>query len=232
MAQGDTRFPVSCVEHGRWGYRAGRRFTASPDFSYTSLRKEKLAAVAARRRSVGDHMSDQRRVWAEVTRKHAAVGSSAPTGAMHDAFDHRGADLEELMQPFARPLPEQTGVVVCVGGRPVAFDGFDRPETLAGLWGRLVRGYAMESLGARTRQPSPENVEAFVARIQTAHATAHDAVGLGNEVVLTDEAFVASALVWRETVVHLAAFADASTARERPGRRVPRSWFRDVERGG
>lgn len=44
----------------------------------------------------------------------------------------------------------------------VAFDGFDKPETLAHLWPRLVRGYAMEALGdrarcrrARDRRPSP-----------------------------------------------------------------------------
>ena len=187
-AKADTEIPVSCVEHGRWNYRSGRRFDASPEFSPSTLRAIKIAAVSARRRSVGDHRSDQGRVWAEVARKHAMLGSSSPTGAMRDAYEQRASDLEAMTRSFGRPLPEQTGVVVTVGGRAVAFDGFDKPETLARLWPRLVRGYAMEALGEPERHAEREIAERFVAAIGSAKATAHDAVGLGTEVVLTSRA--------------------------------------------
>ena len=65
----DTLIPVSCVEHGRWGYRSGRRFAPSPEFAHTRLRAEKTAAVAARRRTVGDAVANQGSVWAEVERR-------------------------------------------------------------------------------------------------------------------------------------------------------------------
>ena len=175
-----------------------------------------MAAVSARQRSVGDRRSDQGLVWAEVARKHAMLGSSSPTGAMRDAYEQRASDLEAMTRTFGQPLPEQTGVVVTVGGRAVAFDGFDKAETLARLWPRLVRGYAMEALGHQERRSERNVVERFVAAIGSAKATAHDAVGLGTEVVLTEPGFVAGALVWEGSVVHVAAFADASrSAREK-----------------
>lgn len=65
----NTLIPVSCVEHGRWGYRSGRRFAPSPEFAHTRLRAEKTAAVAARRRTVGDAVANQGSVWAEVERR-------------------------------------------------------------------------------------------------------------------------------------------------------------------
>src|SRR5512132_3517817 len=137
---------------------------------------------------------------------------------MRDAFEQRAADLDAMMRPFARPLPGQTGVVVCVGGRAVTFDGFDRPETLATLWPRLVRGYSMEALGAPSRPTNRDAAQRFLARIESAQATAHDAVGLGTEVVLTERGFVASSIVWRDAVVHIAAFEGAAGRKldERP----------------
>ena len=156
-AKADTEIPVSCVEQGRWDYRSGRRFDASPEFSPSSLRAIKTASVSARRRSMGDHRSDQASVWMEVARKHASLGSSSQTGAMRDAYEQRASDLEAMTRSFGRPLPEQTGVVVTIGGRAVAFDGFDKPETLARLWPRLVRGYAMEALGEPERHAERES---------------------------------------------------------------------------
>jgi hypothetical protein len=122
---------------------------------------------------------------------------------------------------------------VCVGGRPVAADVFDRPETLAGLWPRLSRGYAVDALGAPEREVSPADLDRFLARVQDADATSHEGVGLGSDVVLTADGFVATALVWEEVVVHLAMFANApAPGRGRRGRiasprQRSRSWFRD-----
>lgn len=136
----------------------------------------------------------------------------------------------------------------------MAADVFDRPGTLARLWLRLVRGYALGALGARTSGIDEGAAEAFLARLAEGEASAHDGVGLGTEVVLTAGDAVAAALVWQGAVVHLAAFevprpARAARGAERPGtpiappsRRRPRvsrgpeGWFRspgsDDRRGG
>jgi hypothetical protein len=233
-ARHDTRIPVSCVEHGRWGYRGSERFAPAPEFTHVNLRAMKVASVARDARATGGRRSDQGGVWAEVDRKRAEVGASfSATGAMGDAYRDRGRELDEIVAAIGSPRPGQIGAIVCIGGWPVAADVFDRPETLAGLWPRLSRGYAVDALGAPSAEVSPAELERFLAHVRDADATSHEAVGLGMDVVLTAEGFVASALVWDEAVVHLAMFSNAPVAAGGSGgpgriaspRQRARNWF-------
>ena len=52
------------------------------------------------------------------------------------------------------PGPEGAcGAVFAYGGRVVGFDLFDRPGTLARLWGKLVRAYAIDARTAAEGRP-------------------------------------------------------------------------------
>jgi hypothetical protein len=82
---------------------------------------------------------------------------------------------------------------------------------------------------AHLHDPRTDAAQRFLAWIGSAQATEHDAVGLGTEVVLTDSGFVASSIVWKDAVVHIAAFEGAAgrESGERPRRRRDvGSWFR------
>ncbi len=249
-ASSEIPIPVSCVEAGRWGYRAERAVRVEPVFSTPELRRTKVSSVAARRRATGEALADQRAVWAAVDRALVAVDACSPTSRLGDASARRSGDLEAILAEQGSPLPEQTGVLVCIGGRPVAADVFDRPGTLARLWPRLVRGYALDALGARASGIDEGAVEAFLAALAEGEASAHDGVGLGTEVVLTAADAVAAALVWQGAVIHLAAFEVPRRARAAGGgaelrgtpiappsrrrrrvSRAPEGWFRAPEAG-
>ena len=207
----ETVIPVSCVERGRWGYRASTRsgFSSAPEMAYAELRAMKAHAVAASTRQGTGRRADQGAVWADVERKRAQVkGANSPTGAMRDAFRDRRADLRFIVEGVGRPDQEHNGVMAFAGWRPLALDVFDRPGTLAALWDRLVQGYAMDALTEQPASVGEELTQGFLRGIADpdAEATSHEGVGLGVDVIMTSPTSVADALTWEGAAVHLAAF--------------------------
>ena len=197
---------MSCVEAGRWHYSGGEQFASSPDHSYARLRHANIEAVSSSMRSGRGHQSDQSRVWDEVARKQAEMGVDAsPTGAMRDAYASKRRELDKMMEGFRRPAAAQTGVAAVIGGAPVAVDMFDKPDTLELLWTRLVRAYAMDALaGSGINRKS--TVEDFLASAGAADKTSHESVGLGMDVLLSNDSVIGKALWWQEAVVHLSLF--------------------------
>ena len=204
-----TTLPVACVEEGRWHYEAGSDFSASDDFAYGRLRSRNASVKADNLRMSGSRDVDQGEVWADISRKHDEAGSLSPTGAMRDAFEHHRTDLDDMKVAFSQPEPGQTGVIACVGGRPVALDAFDRPETLTKLWPRLLSGYALDAVGHEQVALAPEAINSFLQAAGAATTTSHEGLGLGMDVVITGENVVGNALTWGEGVIHLALFARA-----------------------
>jgi hypothetical protein len=102
-------------------------------------------------------------------------------------------------------------VVACVGGRPVAVDAFDRPETLAAVWPRLVGGYATDALGVAPTEPAEEAVRRFLNGVAGGEATSHEGIGVGMQVIVTSGSAVATALTWEHAVVHLAGIGRPQT---------------------
>ena len=146
-----------------------------------------------------------------------------------------------MVDGVGRPDAEHNGVMAFAGWRPLALDLFDRPETLAALWDRLVQGYAMDALTDEPASVGEEFAYGFLKGIaaEDAEATAHEGVGLGTDVILTSPTSVADALTWEGAVVHLAAFPRSSggrgTSRPRPrsrADRIARPSQRQRARGG
>jgi hypothetical protein len=173
--------------------------------------------------------TDQGAVWADVERKRSQLGAGrSPSDRLGDAYDDRRADLERLRAAFPAPGQGQTGVLAVSGGRVLALDVFDRPQTLASVWDRLVRGYAIDALAVAEPADREADVLAGRAFLTDAgatgnEATAHEGVGLGIDVLITSPATVTSALTWEGTVVHLASFPAVDAPTRGPGRSRPRA---------
>lgn len=202
-----TVLSVACVERGRWHYEDRSAFAPSADITYSRLRSKNAAAAAMSARRERGRGVDQHEVWADVSAKHAEIGvDESATGAMRHAYEQRRGDLEEMTSSFSQPEAGQTGVIACVGGSAVALDAFDRPETLAKLWSRLVSGYAMDALGTPQARVYDDAARAFLEAAASSETSSHEGVGLGRDVVLTSPTTVGHALTWEGGVVHLAIF--------------------------
>ena len=71
---------------------------------------------------------------------------------MSDVFDGRRGDLDRQTAAM-RLRPGQIGALVAIGGRFAVLDHVSRPEVFAALHAPLVRGYALDALGAPPAAP-------------------------------------------------------------------------------
>jgi len=197
--------PVSCVEEHRWGGispAAREEVHASP-----GVRSAKNIGVRKRARLGAGFGADIPEVWASVDRHLEAHGVHSPSGSYAEVQHQRRGHLDEITAAL-RPVAGQRGVLAVAGGRPLALDVFDRPDTLASLWPGLVGSYAADAVVARParyRGEAAARSAAWVAALAGGEASTHRGVGRGEVVFLATPAAVVSALVVGAALVHLAA---------------------------
>ena len=193
-ASSKLEIPAKCVEQGRWGYRS-RRFAPAPRAAHPELRRI--------RHDLG-HPSQQH-VWEEIGAKSARLGTHSPTGAAEAMYVQQGASLDEYLQALPR-LDGQAGAIVGIAGRLVCLDFVSRSEVFAGLYLKLLRGYALSAIERSLDKPMRRrDLGRFLGELELAKRARRPAVGLGEEGVLTEYA-VGSELVVEGEVVALSAF--------------------------
>ena len=196
--------PVACVEAGRWRHATSKASRADYALS-PKIRGMKRHSVTLSARAFGKFSADQRAVWDGVAGSLGDLGVDSKTLAYSDIEKQRGPEIEDRLSQL-RPEPGQSGVLALIGGEPVAFDLFDRPSTLAGMWQGLIGSYIAESLVPNASN-EPVDLEAAAEWIRGAgagEATRHQAVGLGESVSITGAKHETSALVVDGVAVHIA----------------------------
>ncbi len=214
-AERTTTIPVSCVEAGRWSY-------SRPDFGvtervqYSRGRAERLHGVHASMRTTGTRVSDQGAVWDAQREKAARMEAHSPTEAMSAIYERHEATLDDYVEKFSLEA-DQVGAVFVTGPRQLGMDLFDRHETFAAFFPKLVRSYAIDAMErppAGDRAAKPEHAHAFVNCLREGAFDVHPAVALGHDVGIVARDAIAGALVHQETALHLTAFSDPTRATE------------------
>jgi hypothetical protein len=164
-AQSKVPVPVTCVERGRWSYRS-ERFAPAPRAAYPELRRARVTG-------------GQSAAWASVSAKSARLEAFSPTDAAEEMYFHHASMLETYLAKLPR-RDGQCGSIVCVGGRVVCLDFVSRSDVYAGLYAKLLRGYALDAIEHPAEAPVPSgHVERLLARIQRARRIPATQVGLG-----------------------------------------------------
>jgi len=201
--------PVSCVERGRWGYR-GAKFSGSGSSSHSTLRKMMHSQVTRSYHDSGQAYSDQGEVWREVDRKLTESDSGSATQYLHKAYEDTAPILDEVAGQIS--VPEGAcGAVFAYGGQIVGFDLFDKPTTLALLWPKLVRAYAIDARVAKETTPvTAEQVRQWLSNAPACKEEVFKSAGLGDDVRLESNPLTAACLQVEQHPIHVEAFAQAS----------------------
>jgi len=234
-AQQTVVIPVTCVERGRW-HHVSREFYTSRQAMPATMRARKSEQVFARRMTEGDAYADQYALWDDVAMRQIALEVESPTGAMTDIYDRYEHTLSDYEQAF-QPLEPQVGALFAINGRIVGLDLFDFAQTFRRFFPKLVRSNALDAITFFQPEFTPmtaDGAQQFIERVARADSQIFPAVGEGEDVRFRAAGVVGSALVARERVVHLCAFAHNSgedgqyelfTSLIRPGERRRRHWW-------
>ena len=202
--------PVSCVELGRWRH-VSDSFGAG-EITGHELKRELHEQVNLSMAARGRAESDQEAVWDRIARHDRLSSRRSPTQALHDVYADRGSALAGYERAFAYP-EGAVGMVVALGGRMAGAELFDRAVTARSNWLRLVRSFAFDAVEAAPGAPvMPDRAKRMLARIRGAVSTAYRSLGRGENVRVTGNGLIGSALVCDRFVVY------ASLFRQRQGR--------------
>lgn len=219
--------PVSCVEQGRWDEsRHDEPFAAAQRADDPSLRRAKRESAARNAARGLAARPSQGEVWGEVgsrLRRFAVASKSADFG---DLFDQRSGEIGALADDVEL-RGGQLGALACVGGAPIALDVVGRHDVFAALHDGLVRGYALDALGAHPVDTDPARARAFLAAALAADRSPAATPGLGEAHTLSGAGAIGSSLTCEGELIALSAFpAEGARARAdavaRPSRRRPR----------
>lgn len=210
--------PVCCVEAGRWdGARHAEAFAPAPQTANPRLRQMKNTHARASAAAGLETRANQGEVWREVAATAGRHGVNSPTGAMHDVFERRREQLDQVARAVEMHC-SQVGMLAAIGGRFVVLDHVSEVEAFAALHGPLVQGYALDALEASDAEPpSIEDARDFVKLLLGAPCTLEPAVGLGEGLRFAFGGLAGSGLVHQGELVTLSAFADEPDDDERQG---------------
>jgi hypothetical protein len=205
-AQSELPIPVSCVESGRWAYRSPT-FGSSGTTSHSHLRRMMHSHATAGYRTEGKPTSKQGEVWAEVDRKLTESHSLSDTRVLQKAYEDLEVDLGKVVSELTPP-EGACGAVFAYGGRIIGFDLFDQPATLAKLWPKLVRAYAIDARVATAATPVKRaEVEEWLRTALEAREEVFKSPGVGDDVRLETVRLTGAGLLVEGQPVHVEVFA-------------------------
>jgi hypothetical protein len=199
--------PVSCVERGRWAYR-GPRFGSSGSSSHSRLRRMMHVHATESYRSTGRPTSKQGEVWQEVDRKLEETFSHSDTAMLEQAYLDTQVLMSEEVDALTPPVGA-CGAAFAYGGKIIGFDLFDRAATLAKLWSKLVRAYALDAFVAKdnaAKAVTRAEVEQWLHSASAGKEEVFKSPGVGDDVRVQGKEMVAAGLVVTGQLVHVEAF--------------------------
>jgi hypothetical protein len=208
-AKSELPIPVSCVESGRWAYRSPT-FGSSGTTSHSHLRKLMHSHASLGYRTEGKPTSKQGEVWAEVDRKLTESQSFSDTHVLQKAYEDLEIDLKKVVGELTPP-EGACGAVFAYGGRIIGFDLFDQPATLAKLWPKLVRAYAIDArMAPAATAVKRAEVEEWLRTALEAREEVFKSPGLGDDVRLETVRLTGAGLLVEGQPVHVEVFAQMS----------------------
>ncbi len=219
-----TVIPVSCVEAGRWSYKTDR-FRSEERVMSAGMRAMKAGHVHASVRESRQFRSDQGAIWEEIEAKARRRKAVSPSMAMSEIYEKDRPNLDEYENSF-NPVDGQTGAFFLINGRVAGLDSFDKPETFAMVFKKLLTSYALDAIDwlnpEKNHPVRKDSAAAFLKHCLGCRMEGYPSVALGTDCRLTSDKLTGFALLFDEQVVHLSVFGRRNGSSNGSGSRIRR----------
>jgi len=207
-AAATTVIPVSCVEQGRWSYTSSH-FTSHGRVMSSEMRASKAEQILHCVCESGEYRADQGAIWDAIDDKASRRNARSGSMAMSSIYDKDRGSLEEYRQHFAM-AEGQAGALFLINGKIAGLDIFDKAETFAKVFMKLLDSYSLDAIDWYDPKKQPSNGQdpnEFLQALAQATVMSNKAVALGEDLRFESEKLSGFALIYAKAVVHLAAFA-------------------------
>lgn len=196
----DVILPVYCSEQGRWTSK-GNYFSSEKNQAEPILRRKIYAKES------------QSAVWGRISEYSQGLRVRSATGALQDVY--RDEDVKKQvsnytmkLENFPRLEEDAVGVVVGLGERVIGVDLFVNPDIFARLWPKLLKSYAALAISEEDQKGSLTQRQAkdILNEIYRIKFTRQPGLELGEDLQANTAGMLCSSLVYRGSVIHLAAF--------------------------
>jgi len=164
------------------------------------------------RETTGMARSDQGRVWTEVEESLSRLRVHSSTSSLSSAYEARAARMKEYREKIRLP-DGACGVLAGLGDRVLGLELFGAPSALTCVSPRLSEGYFLEAIdepaSAAGGGLTEDRARAFVRTMTAGLRPAPRQPELGIELEVRGKDLAATALLYRDQLVHLTAFAGA-----------------------
>jgi hypothetical protein len=202
----ETIIPVSCTESGRWNYTSDK-FSDSGNIALPELRIKKSASVSYSLDVNNEYHSDQGEVWDSVEDFFVDAKMDSPTRSMKDVYDNKKNQVNDYMEAFGIK-DSQRGFIVIIDGKIVGLEYFSYTKAFSLLYEKILRSYAMEAYLKRGtyEKPGEKTISEFIERLKQSQTTVFKSPGHGYDHRIAGTKLSGNMLVYRNEVIHLAAF--------------------------
>jgi hypothetical protein len=209
--------PVSCTEQGRWAYKS-KNFSDAGNLMSASMRGMNSYAVNSSLEREQKHTSNQGQIWSGVSRIQRKAEVASETSALQDVYDAKEKNLNEFLRKFPC-LPRQKGIIVLINGRVVGMDIVSREAAYTVIHPKLIKSYAMDALLEKSThygEIDPTAAQRFLRQLAGCREQRFPAISLGTDYRFTGSGVIGSALVHRESIIHMAFFSSKQQLQPKP----------------
>lgn len=193
--------PVYCTEQGRWEEQ-------TPQFySKGNLGTWKMRSTAQYAGSGAQHT-----IWNDISSSAQKMNVRSRTSAYQEAYEdttvrRRVSRHEQYFHNIPTLAGDTVGAIVAVGNEIVSIDIFANPDLFRKLWPKILKSSSLAAVShGRYGQIDQRDAVRILRQIHDAHFYRRSAVDQGVELTAHSNGVNVNALLYRGTLLHLAAF--------------------------